>query len=174
MCASWPVRGHWRRPAGVDDRARDAPGIALLAVPVDHVRQVLFRHLGQQARGRRSLAAVHPHVQRLVPAEAEAPALDVELHRRHPEIGNGTVHARVSAGIEHTPDIAVVGVHELETIAERLQPRASLRQRLAVPVEAEHPGRTCLEERTRVPTEPDRAVHDRGPRGRAPAGPPPR
>ena len=77
---------------GLDDRPRHPSCVALFAEFVNHVRQRSFIGGGQHVGRRRAARSVHPHVERLVSPEAESAIRRVELHRRHAEIGQHTVH----------------------------------------------------------------------------------
>ena len=93
------------RPACLDDRPRDASRVPFLAEFVDHVRQRSFIGGRQHVGRRRAARAVHPHVERLVPPEAEAAIRRVELHRRDAEIGQHTVHRGDAARVEQLDEV---------------------------------------------------------------------
>ena len=86
IAASWPVVaiGACRRAS----RWRAPP--AAIAAPRRtgrSRRRARARRRVEPLRRRLARRAIHPHVERLVAAEAEAAAFLVELHRRHAEIG---------------------------------------------------------------------------------------
>ena len=126
-----PVVSIGARSRAVDDGARDAPRVALLAELEDHVRPAPSSSTSRQQIGRgRPAATVHAHVERLVAAEAEAAPVGVELHRRHAEIGERAGDRVDAARVEHRGEIAIVRVHELDAIAERRE-RSRARSRRA-------------------------------------------
>src|SRR5439155_3134041 len=83
-----------------DERPRDPPRKALLAVLEDRVGELALRRFRNEIRGRLASAAVHPHVERLVALKAEAASRRVELQRRDAEIGERAVDAGNAARVE--------------------------------------------------------------------------
>src|SRR6185436_4710615 len=79
-------RADARAAPRVDDRARDAPRVALLAELVDHVRQLLGRGLVHEVGGTPARALVHPHVERPLALHAEAALRRVELQRADTQV----------------------------------------------------------------------------------------
>ena len=65
-----------------------------------------------------------------------------------------------AALVEHAVQLAVVGVHELDAIAERGQRFARQRERRRVAIEPEHAIRAGFEQRAAVAAETDRAVDE--------------
>ena len=159
--------GRWSRSVprrALHHGARDAPGEALLAVLENDVREILFVHLIQQVRRSGALGLVHTHVQRLISSETEAAAFGVELHGRDPEVGQSAGHPRDAAGVEHTPQLAVVGMHEFPPVAPRGQRISREAQRVAVAIETDAVRRLPQAAPAAVAANAHRAVTNRPPR----------
>ena len=134
--------------------------MALLPVFEDHVGEIHFPGFPNQVGRGRPAAAIHPHVERLVAPKAEAAALGVELQRRHAKVGERAVDRLDPARGEHVGDRAVVGVHELDAIAERRQAAGRERERIGVTVEADDPRRARFEQCAGVTSETDGTIHE--------------
>ena len=132
----------------------------LLAVLVDDVGQLALADLAQAIGRGRPLAAVHPHVERGVAAEAEAALDRVELHRRHAEIGEHAVDGGDAARVEHGAEITIVGVRDVHAIAVGVEPLTRHGNGLRVAIDGDHARRPALEQRLRVPAQSQGAVHE--------------
>ena len=120
--------------------------------------------IARDAFGRRRPAGlIHPHVERLVAAEAEPATLGVELHRGNAEVGQGAGHLGRAVRVEHRVEVAVVGVGQPHAIAICGQRLGGHGERLRVAVDADHLVGAALEEGPRMPTETHGAVHVRAP-----------
>jgi ABC-2 type transport system ATP-binding protein len=100
-----------RLDALANERLGNAPRETLLAKVEDDVGQLAFVHAGDQLCGGLAAGAVHAHVERFVPLEAEAASRFVELHRGHAEVGQRAVDRGDAALVECACEIAVVGVN---------------------------------------------------------------
>ena len=136
-----------------DQRARDPPREALLAVLEDGVGELALGRAGDEVRRRLAGRAIHPHVQRLVALKAEAAARRVELHRGHAEIGERAVDLRDAARVEHVVERTVVGVDQLHAVGPR-------GERVGVAIQADEARRARFEKRARVAAEADGAVDE--------------
>ena len=143
-----------------DDRAGDPAGIPLLAVFEDQVGELLFADLLEQIGGRRPLRLIHAHVERLVATEAEATAFGLELHRRHAKVRERAVDAGHAPIVEHAAKLTVVGVNQLDAVAEPFEPLPGNLQGLGIPVQTEHFRSASFEQHARVPAETHGAVHE--------------
>ena len=152
----------------MDDRARHAARRPFLAEPVDHVGQLGFLDISEQLCGAGSAALIHPHVQRFVPAETEAAPFGVELHRRHAEVGQNAINAAIDAArglgdsplVEYAIQVAVIGVHQLDAIAESGERLPREREGLRIAIEREHACRPSLEQGAAMAAETHGAVHE--------------
>jgi len=146
------VAGGFERPGG-DDRAGDAPALPLLAVLVEHVGDLFLARAVEEVCGAFARLA-HSHVERAVGGEREAALGLVELHRRDADVHHHGVyrrdahaphflrHQREALRMEAKhPLVAGFQVRALldrgGIAVERVDTRAGLQQRLAVPARAE-------------------------------------
>ena len=103
------------RGAGPFDAVGDFPGGLQLAPVAQHARQfgvgVAVDHVG----GRQPAALVHPHVERRLAAEREAPFEGVEVVRRDPEVGQNAVDLPDAAQPQRPAQEAEVALDVVET-----------------------------------------------------------
>jgi hypothetical protein len=155
-----PGRGDPSGTTRLDNAPGDAPRIPLLAVLKNHVGQVFFSGRSEKIGRRRSLRLVHPHIQRLVASEAEPAAFGVELHRRHAQVRQTTGYGIDAAGLQHRRQVAEVGVHQFHLRLPCRERFGCDRQGCGIAIEAKHPRRTTGQQRARMSTQADRAVHE--------------
>jgi hypothetical protein len=146
--------------ARLDDRPGNPARVALFAKAIDRVGQLGFGRTRDEICRGLSARRIHSHVQRLVALEAEAAARSIELQRRDSEIRERSVDLLDAARAEYGVNRAVIGVHELDTIAKRRQTGARCGERMRIAVEAEHACGAGLEQRLRVAAEADGAVDE--------------
>ncbi len=132
--------------------------MALLAEFVNQIRQRPLVNLAESLGGRGPGRRIHPHVERIVLAEAEPPPRFVQLHRRPPEVHQQPVDRRHAALVEHRLKPPVVRVHDLDAAAEFAQrvPRRGHGRRIAI--KPDQPRGAAREQRPRVAPEADSAV----------------
>src|SRR5581483_10456494 len=144
----------------LDDRMRDAPAHALLAVAPEHVGD--FALGGAREKSGRALAAarVHAHVERRVGLETETARGIVELRRGHAEIEQYTVESgggRVPIG--EIGEIAVADHYA--RVAAEFRARRGDGGRIAVHEQQAPGGTEPREQRTRMAAAAERAVEVR-------------
>ncbi len=81
-----PRRRKRRRCTRADDRGRDLPSARLFAVTKQNVDELLLRYSREPLGSRRTVGAVHAHVQRSVVRETEAARRFIQLRRRDPKV----------------------------------------------------------------------------------------
>jgi len=79
------MRGISDRP-GIDDASRNAPGIALLTILIDHTGQILLGPVIDDIICRESLSRIHPHVERTRLSKRESTSSIVQLEGRYPQV----------------------------------------------------------------------------------------
>ena len=94
----------------------DAAGIALLAVTVDQIRDLLLRKLVDKSCRRLRLGPVHAHVEHPAPLEAETTLGGKELVRGDTQIGQDPVQGRQVEIVENQRKILKVFVEVQDTV----------------------------------------------------------
>jgi hypothetical protein len=144
----------------VHDGARHPARRPLFAEAINHVGQLGFLDVAQEIGDARAPALVHAHVERFITPEAEPPPFRVELHRRDTEVGQHAGRSLDAALAEHAIELAIVGVDQLNAIAESRQGFARDRQSVEIAIQPEHAVRSRLEQRAAVAAEADRTVDE--------------
>ena len=134
-----------------------------LAEPVDHVGEGLFVGTTDGLSGRGTDRGIHPHIERLVAAEAEA-SCRIELQRRDPQIRKNSVHFTNPVRIEYRRDPPVVRVHEIDLPGRAAgKPLARNSHSRGIAIEPNQPCRTRLEYRCRMAAQANGAVDKHAP-----------
>jgi len=116
------------------DPPGDAAGVALLAVGEDQVGQLLLRQAVHELGGGDLLGLVHPHVQRALGGEGEAPLRVEELEGGDTQVQEQPVDGGDAQPVQDEGQVLEIVAAEGDLLAEAVQPGGGQGERLLVAV----------------------------------------
>jgi len=103
------------------DCLSNSPGIALLSILKDDVRELLFGTTIHQIGGSFSDRLVHAHVKRTFSLKAEPPRRIIQLWRRNPKIEKHTIDRRDTGFSKVRLQVPITPLSQHNTVSESIQ-----------------------------------------------------
>ena len=144
-----------------DDRAGDATGVALVAVALQDSCKGSFVAGVDEIGGGATLAAIHPHVERPVVAEAETSVGEIQLRRTHAKIKQCARHLFGAERLHRRGETVKTGVANREPVAVRCESSPGGGQGHLVAIKTEdRDAVVCRQQRSGMTGSAERGVDD--------------